>query len=90
MEKIDKDNLIALICSPDLETKNLGISLLLNNFDFPEKFDHIIDPDEYYIKDCSMSKKECLFYLQYLKNKKGLISLLLTIFEYNERNRKDR
>ena len=90
MEKIDKDNLMALICSPDLETKSLGISLLLNNFDFPERFDHIKDPEGYYIKDCSMSKKECLFYLRYLRNKKGLIPLLSTIFEYNERNRKDR
>ena len=87
MEKIDKDSLIALICSPDLETKSLGISLLVNNFDFPEWFDHIKDPEGYYIKSCSMSKTECLFYLQHLKSKKGLIPLLSTIFEYNDRIR---
>lgn len=87
MEKIDKDNLVALICSPDLETKNLGISLLLNNFDIPERMYHIKDPKGYYIKDCSMSKVECLFYLQYLQDKRGLVPILSAIFEYNERNR---
>ena len=48
MNNINKDKLVEMIRSSDSEIKDLGMSLLLDNFDLPEKLYYIKDSDGYY------------------------------------------
>ena len=96
MKNINKDKLIEMIRSSDSEIKKLGISILLDNFDLPEKLYYIKDSDGYYTYSWEFSSnsinsisKEA--YLQYLDIFCGKIneSILYAIFKYNEDNRKE-
>ena len=96
MKNINKDKLIDMIRSSDSEIKKLGISILLDNFDLPEKLYYIKDSDGYYTYSWEFSitsinpiNKE--IYLHYLNIYHGKIleSILSAIFKYNEDNRKE-
>ena len=96
MKNIDKDKLVEMIRSSDSEIKKLGMSLLLDNFDLPEKLYYIKDSDGYYTYSWEFSSnsinsisKEA--YLNYLDIFHGKInkSILYAIFKYNEDNRKE-
>ena len=96
MKNINKDKLIEMIRSSDSEIKKLGISILLDNFDLPEKLYYIKDSDGYYTYSWKFSttsinpiNKE--IYLHYLNIYHGKIleSILYAIFKYNEDNRKE-
>ena len=96
MNNINKDKLVEMICSPDYEIKDLGMSLLLDNFDLPEELYYSKDSNGYYtysqefsINSINSISKEA--YLQYLNIFCGRIneSILYTIFKYNEDNRKE-
>ena len=71
MKKINKDKLVEMIRSSDYEIKELGISLLLNNFDLPEKLYYDKDSNGYYTYSWEFSSTSVNFlnkeaYLQYL------------------------
>lgn len=96
MKNTNKDKLVEMIRSLDSEIKKLGISILLDNFDLPEKLYYIKDSDGYYtysqefsINSINSISKEA--YLQYLNIFCGRIneSILYAIFKYNEDNRKE-
>ena len=96
MKNINKDKLIEMIRSSDYEIKELGISLLLDNFDLPEELYYTKDSAGHYIYSWEFSSnsinsisKEA--YLQYLNIFHGKInkSILYAIFKYNEDNRKE-
>ena len=95
MKNIDKDKLVEMIRSSDYEIKELGMSLLLKNFDLPEELYYTKDSNGYYTYSWEFSSnsinsisKEA--YLQYLNIFCGKIneSILYAIFKYNEDNRK--
>lgn len=96
MNNINKDKLIEMIRSSDFEIKKLGISILLDNFDLPEKLYYIKDSDGYYTYSWEFSitnintidKKIYLHYLEIFHGK-ILESILSEIFKYNENNRKE-
>ena len=96
MKNINKDKLIEMIRSSDSEIKKLGISLLLDNFDLPEKLYYDKDSNGYYTYSWKFSSTSVNFlnkeaYLQYLNIFCGKIneSILYAIFKYNEDNRKE-
>ena len=91
---MDKDELFELLLSEDKEIRKLGISLLINNFNLPEKLYYIFNKDgEYYLglhpqKDLfsfSLNKKDYLdwFERQFVSKEQKTI-LLSTIIKYNE------
>ena len=94
MKNVDKDELLELMLSEDKEIRKLGISLLISNFNLPEKLYCIYNKyGDYYIsigpqKDSlsfSLNKDE---YLEWFENqfvsKEQKTLLLSTIFKYNE------
>ena len=96
MKNINKDKLVEMIRSSDYEIKELGMSLLLKNFDLPEELYYTKDSNGYYTYSWEFSSnsinsisKEA--YLQYLNIFCGKIneSILYAIFKYNEYNRKE-
>ena len=96
MKNINKDKLVEMIRSSDYEIKELGMSLLLDNFDLPEELYYTKDSNGYYTYSWEFSSnsinsinKEA--YLQYLDIFHGKInkSILYAIFKYNEDNRKE-
>ena len=96
MKNIDKDKLVEMIRSSDSEIKKLGISILLDNFDLPEKLYYIKDSDGYYTYSCESSITSISFidkeiYLHYLEIFHGKIleAIISEIFKYNENNRKE-
>ena len=91
---MDKDELLELLLSEDKELRNLGISLLISNFNLPEKLYCVYDKyGEYYLspypqKDLfsfSLNKKDYLdwFERQFVSKKQKTV-LLSAIFKYNE------
>ena len=95
MKNINKDKLVEMIRSSDSEIKDLGMSLLLDNFDLPEKLYYDKDSNGYYTYSWEFSSNSVNFlnkeaYLQYLTIFCGKIneSILYAIFKYNENNRK--
>ena len=96
MKNINKDKLVEMIRSSDSEIKELGMSLLLNNFDLPEKLYYDKDSNGYYTYSWKFSSTNVNFlnkeaYLNYLDIFHGKInkSILDAIFKYNEDNRKE-
>ena len=96
MKNINKDKLIEMIRSSDSEIKELGMSLLLKNFDLPEELYYSKDSAGYYTYswECSITSVNVISkeaYLQYLDIFCGKIneSILYAIFKYNEDNRKE-
>ena len=96
MKDINKDKLVEMIRSSDYEIKELGMSLLLDNFDLPEKLYYTKDSNGYYTYSWEFSSNSINFlskeaYLQYLNIFCGKIneSILYAIFKYNEDNRKE-
>ena len=96
MDNINKDKLVEMIRSSDYEIKELGMSLLLDNFDLPEELYYTKDSNGYYTYSWEFSSnsinslsKEA--YLQYLNIFYGKInkSILYAIFKYNEDNGKE-
>ena len=96
MKNINKDKLVEMIRSSDYEIKELGMSLLLDNFNLPEELYYTKDSNGYYTYSWEFSSnsinsisKEA--YLQYLNIFCGKInkSILYAIFKYNEDNRKE-
>lgn len=94
MKNVDKDELLELMLSEDKELRKLGISLLISNFNLPEKLYYIFNKDgEYYIntgpqKDSfslSLNKKDYLdwFERQFVSKEQKTV-LLSAIFKYNE------
>ena len=95
MKNIDKDKLVEMIRSSDYEIKELGMSLLLKNFDLPEELYYTKDSNGYYTYSWEFSSNSINSiskgaYLQYLNIFCGKIneSILYAIFKYNEDNRK--
>lgn len=91
---MDKDELLELLLSEDKELRKLGISLLINNFNLPEKLYCIYNKyGDYYIsigpqKDSfslSLNKKDYLdwFERQFVSKEQKTV-LLSAIFKYNE------
>ena len=96
MKNINKDKLVEMIRSSDYEIKELGMSILLDNFDLPEKLYYAKDSNGYYTYswECSITNVNVISkeaYLQYLDIFHGKInkSILYAIFKYNEDNRKE-
>lgn len=96
MKNINKDKLVEMIRSSDSEIKKLGISILLDNFDLPEKLYYIKDSDGYYTyslesSTTSINSIDKEIYLHYLEifHDKILKAILSEIFKYNENNRKE-
>ena len=96
MKNINKDKLVEMIRSSDSEIKELGMSILLKNFDLPEELYYTKDSNGYYTYswECSTTSVNSLnkeAYLQYLDIFCGKIneSILYAIFKYNEYNRKE-
>ena len=96
MKNINKDKLVEMIRSSDSEIKELGMSILLDNFDLPEELYYTKDSNGYYTYSWEFSSnsvnsisKEA--YLNYLNIFCGKIneSILYAIFKYNEYNRKE-
>ena len=97
MKNVDKDELLELILSEDKEIRKLGISLLSNNFDLPEKLYCMYDKYGYYYIDKCPQKSALSFslnkdqYLEWFENqfvsKEQKTLLLSTIFKYNEEYR---
>lgn len=94
MKNIDKDELSELLLSEDKELRKLGISLLISNFNLPEKLYCIYNKyGDYYInigpqKDSfsfSLNKKDYLdwFERQFVSKEQKTV-LLSAIFKYNE------
>ena len=94
MKNIDKDELSELLFSEDKELRKLGISLLISNFNLPEKLYCIYDKyGEYYLSLCpqndlfsfSLNKKDYLdwFERQFVSKEQKTV-LLSAIFKYNE------
>lgn len=91
---MDKDELLGLLLSEDKELRKLGISLLINNFNLPEKLYCIYNKyGDYYIsigpQKCSFSvslnKKDYLdWFERQFVSKEQKILLLSTIIKYNE------
>ena len=91
---MDKDELLKLLISEDIEIRKLGISLLINNFNLPEKLYCVYNKyGEYYIslypQKCSFSfslnKDEYLdWFIRQFVSKEQKTILLSTIFKYNE------
>ena len=96
MNNVNKDKLSELLLSEDKELRKLGISLLISNFNLPEKLYCIYNKyGDYYIsigpqKDfsISLSKKD---YLEWFENqfvsKEQKTVLLSAIIKYNEEYR---
>ena len=91
---MDKDELSELLISEDKELRKLGISLLISNFDLPEKLYCMYDKYGYfYIHkypqkssfSFSLNKKDYLdwFERQFVSKKQKTV-LLSAIFKYNE------
>ena len=91
---MDKDELLELLLSEDKELRKLGISLLINNFNLPEKLYCMYDKYGYYYisigpqKDSfsfSLNKKDYLdwFERQFVSKEQKTV-LLSAIFKYNE------
>lgn len=96
MKNINKDKLVEMIRSSDFEIKKLGMSLLLKNFDLPEKLYYTKDSNGYYTYSWKFSSNSVNSiseeaYLNYLNIFCGKIneSILYAIFKYNEDNRKE-
>lgn len=94
MKNIDKDELLELLLSEDKELRKLGISLLINNFNLPEKLYYIFNKDgEYYLDlypqkglfSFSLNKNEYFdwFERQFVSKEQKTL-LLSAIFKYNE------
>ena len=94
MKNVDKDELLELLLSEDKELRKLGISLLISNFNLPEKLYCIYNKyGDYYInigpqKDSfsfSLNKKDYLdwFERQFVSKEQKTV-LLSAIFKYNE------
>lgn len=94
MKNVDKDELLELMLSEDKELRKLGISLLISNFNLPEKLYYIYNKyGDNYInigpqKDSfslSLSKKDYLdwFERQFVSKEQKTV-LLSAIFKYNE------
>ena len=96
MKNINKDKLVEMIRSSDYEIKELGMSLLLKNFDLPEELYYTKDSNGYYTYSWefsinsinSISKGAYLNYLDIFHGKINK-SILYAIFKYNEDNRKE-
>ena len=94
MKNADKDELLELMLSEDKELRKLGISLLINNFNLPEKLYYIFNKDgEYYLSlypqknlfSISLNKKDYLdWFSRQFVSKEQKTLLLSTIFKYNE------
>lgn len=94
MKNVDKDELLELLLSEDKEVKKLGVSVLINNFNLPERLYRIENRYGYYYTHIcpkkklfsSLNKEEYLNYLtNNLMNKKHKTILLSAIFKYNEK-----
>ena len=94
---MNKDELLELLISEDIEIRKLGISLLINNFYLPEKLYCVYDKyGEYYISlypqktsfSFSLNKDDYLdwFKCQFVSKEQKTL-LLFTIFKYNEEYR---
>ena len=94
MKNVDKDELLELMLSEDKELRKLGISLLSNNFNLPEKLYCVYDKSgEYYLSlypqndlfSFSLNKNDYLdwFERQFVSKEQKTL-LLSTIFKYNE------
>ena len=94
---MNKDELLELLLSEDKEIRKLGISLLSNNFDLPEKLYYMYDKYGHYYIHMYPQKSSLSFslnketYLEWFKNpfvsKEQKTLLLSTIFKYNEEYR---
>ena len=94
---MDKDELLKLLLSEDKEIIKLGISLLINNFNLPEKLYYIFNKDGgYYLGLCpqkdlysfSLDKKDYLdWFKRQFVSKEQKTLLLSAIFKYNEEYR---
>ena len=94
MKNVDKDELLGLLLSEDKELRKLGISLLINNFNLPEKLYCVYDKyGEYYISlypqktsfSFSLNKDDYLdWFKRQFVSKEQKTLLLSTIFKYNE------
>ena len=91
---MNKDELSELLLSEDKELRKLGISLLINNFNLPEKLYYIFNKKgEYYLspypqKDLfsfSLNKNEYFdwFNRQFVSKEQKTV-LISAIFKYNE------
>lgn len=94
MKNVDKDELLELLLSEDKELRKLGISLLISNFNLPEKLYCMYDKNGYYyIHTCpqksslsfSLNKDDYLnwFERQFVSKEQKTV-LLSAIFKYNE------
>ena len=94
MKNMEKDELSELLLSEDKEIRKLGISLLISNFDLPEKLYCMYDKyGHYYIHTCpqkcsfsvSLNKKDYLDWFEHqFVSKEQKTVLLSAIFKYNE------
>ena len=96
MKNINKDKLVEMIRSSDSEIKELGMSILLKNFDLPKELYYTKDSAGHYIYSWEFSSNSINsiskeVYLNYLDIFHGKInkSILDAIFKYNEENRKE-
>ena len=94
MKTIEKNKLISMFLSEDIELRKLGESLLISNFNLPEKLYCVYDKYGKYYLDMypqkgpfyfSLNKDEYLdwFERQFVSKEQKTI-LLSAIFKYNE------
>ena len=96
-KNMDKDELSELLISEDKELRKLGISLLISNFNLPEKLYCMYDKyGYYYIHTCpqkdsfyfSLNKENYLNWIerQFVSKEQKKV-LLSAIFKYNEEDK---
>ena len=94
MEKIDKEKILEMLCSEDIELRRLGISILEQNYKIPYKiyyhysytYDSVFSL-KYYRSDDSLFDSEGIFlriiqYPEYFE-KSTIKSFIEAIIEYN-------